>query len=101
MEGFPVMKESRFLMAGGGTGGHVIPGLAIARELRTRGHNVCFVGTEFGIEAKRAPAAVFDLEKIRIGGLNRVGVRQTIVTLARLPIATVSSDRCVRGAAAV
>jgi UDP-N-acetylglucosamine--N-acetylmuramyl-(pentapeptide) pyrophosphoryl-undecaprenol N-acetylglucosamine transferase len=73
----------------------------VARELRTRGHNVSFVGTEFGIEAKLVPAAGFDLQKIRIGGLNRVGVRQTIVTLGRLPIATVSSDRCVRGAAAV
>jgi UDP-N-acetylglucosamine--N-acetylmuramyl-(pentapeptide) pyrophosphoryl-undecaprenol N-acetylglucosamine transferase len=95
------MKERSFLMAGGGTGGHVIPGLAVARELRTRGHNVCFVGTEFGMEAKLVPAAGFELQKIQIGGLNRVGVRQTIVTLGRLPIATVSSDRCVRGAAAV
>jgi UDP-N-acetylglucosamine--N-acetylmuramyl-(pentapeptide) pyrophosphoryl-undecaprenol N-acetylglucosamine transferase len=95
------MKECKFLMAGGGTGGHVIPGLAVARELRTRGHQVSFVGTEFGIEAKLVPAAGFDLQKIQIGGLNRVGVRQTIVTLGRLPIATVSSDRCVRGAAAV
>src|ERR1035437_9514998 len=87
------MKERSFLMAGGGTGGHVIPGLAVARELRTRGHNVCFVGTEFGMEAKLVPAAGVELQKIQIGGLNRVGVRQTIVT--------VSSDRCVRGAAAV
>jgi UDP-N-acetylglucosamine--N-acetylmuramyl-(pentapeptide) pyrophosphoryl-undecaprenol N-acetylglucosamine transferase len=95
------MKERSFLMAGGGTGGHVIPGLAVARELRTRGHRVTFVGTEFGIEAKLVPAAGFDLQKIHIGGLNRVGMRQTIVTLGRLPIATVSSDRCVRDAAAV
>ncbi len=88
-------------MAGGGTGGHVIPGLAVARELRTRGHNVFFVGTELGMEAKLVPAAGFDLQKIQIGGLNRVGVRQTITTLGRLPIATVSCDRCVRSAAAV
>ena len=88
-------------MAGGGTGGHVIPGLAVARELRTRGHRVSFVGTEFGMEAKLVPAAGFDLQKIQIGGLNRVGVRQAIVTLGRLPVATVSSDRCVRGVAAV
>ena len=88
-------------MAGGGTGGHVIPGLAVARELRARGHRVSFVGTEFGIEARLVPAAGFELQKIRIGGLNRVGMRQTIVTLGRLPIATLSSDRCVRDAAAV
>src|ERR1035438_8380785 len=95
------MKERSFLMAGGGTGGHVIPGLAVARELRTRGHRVSFVGTEFGMEAQLVPAAGFDLQKIQIGGLNRVGVRQTIITLGRLPLATVSSDRCVRAAAAV
>jgi UDP-N-acetylglucosamine--N-acetylmuramyl-(pentapeptide) pyrophosphoryl-undecaprenol N-acetylglucosamine transferase len=95
------MKERKFLMAGGGTGGHVIPALAVARELRIRGHNVSFVGTEHGIEGKLVPAAGFDLQNIQIGGLNRVGVRQTFATLGRLPIATVSSDRCVRGAAAV
>jgi UDP-N-acetylglucosamine--N-acetylmuramyl-(pentapeptide) pyrophosphoryl-undecaprenol N-acetylglucosamine transferase len=95
------MKERTFLMAGGGTGGHVIPGLAVAAELRARGHQVSFVGTEFGMEARLVPAAGFDLQKIRIGGLNRVGLRQTLVTLGRLPLATVSSDRCVRGAAAV
>jgi UDP-N-acetylglucosamine--N-acetylmuramyl-(pentapeptide) pyrophosphoryl-undecaprenol N-acetylglucosamine transferase len=95
------MKERNFLMAGGGTGGHVIPGLAVARELRARGHHVVFVGTEHGMEGKLVPAAGFDLQKIQIGGLNRVGVRQTLGTLGRLPIATVSSDRCVRAAAAV
>jgi len=95
------MKERDFLMAGGGTGGHVIPGLAVAGELRARGHRVSFAGTEFGIEAKLVPAAGFELRRINIGGLNRAGVRQAIVTLGRLPIATVSSDRCVRSAAAV
>ena len=95
------MKERNFLMAGGGTGGHVIPGLAVARELRTRGHHVSFVGTEHGIEGKLVPAAGFELKKIQIGGLNRVGLRQTFTTLGRLPIATVSSDRCVRDASAV
>src|SRR5580765_3368225 len=97
----PFMKERNFLMAGGGTGGHVIPGLAVARELETRGHHVTFVGTEHGLEAKLVPAAGFDLQKIQIGGLNRVSLRQTISTLGRLPIATVSSNRCVRTADAV
>lgn len=88
-------------MAGGGTGGHVIPAIAVARELRTRGHDVSFVGTAHGIEAKLVPAAGFDLRRIQIGGLNRVGVRQTFATLGRLPMATFDSDRSVRGAAAI
>ncbi|MBZ5586375.1 MAG: four helix bundle protein [Acidobacteriia bacterium] len=75
----------RFLMAGGGTGGHVIPALAVARELRLRGHEAFFVGTEHGIEAKLVPAEGFELKTIEIGGLNRVGLKQKAVTLCRLP----------------
>jgi UDP-N-acetylglucosamine--N-acetylmuramyl-(pentapeptide) pyrophosphoryl-undecaprenol N-acetylglucosamine transferase len=74
-----------FVMAGGGTGGHVIPALAVARELRERGHEAVFIGTEHGIEAKLVPAAGFPLQYIRIGGLKRVGLRQTAVTLWQLP----------------
>ncbi len=80
-----------FLMAGGGTGGHVIPALAVARELRRRGHEVFFVGTERGIEARLVPAEGFELRTIEIGGLNRVGARQKLATLARLPFATLAS----------
>src|SRR5207247_6307968 len=62
-----------FLMAGGGTGGHVIPALAVARELRARGHRVSFVGTKLGMEARLVPAEGFPLHQIHIGGLNGVG----------------------------
>jgi UDP-N-acetylglucosamine--N-acetylmuramyl-(pentapeptide) pyrophosphoryl-undecaprenol N-acetylglucosamine transferase len=77
-----------FLMTGGGTGGHVIPAIAVARELRSRGHNPFFVGTDRGIEAKLVPADGFALETISIGGLNRVGILQKVKTLVKLPIAT-------------
>ncbi|MGB7761408.1 MAG: undecaprenyldiphospho-muramoylpentapeptide beta-N-acetylglucosaminyltransferase [Bryobacteraceae bacterium] len=80
-----------FLMAGGGTGGHVIPALAVARELRRRGHQVFFVGTERGLEARLVPAEGFELRTIEIGGLNRVGARQKLETLARLPFVTLAS----------
>ena len=74
-----------FVMAGGGTGGHVIPALAVARELRARGHSVRFIGTRRGLEAKLVPAENFPIDWIEIGGLNRVGVRQKLATLAELP----------------
>jgi UDP-N-acetylglucosamine--N-acetylmuramyl-(pentapeptide) pyrophosphoryl-undecaprenol N-acetylglucosamine transferase len=74
------------MMAGGGTGGHVVPLLAVARELASRGHNCIFVGTRNGFEAKLVPPAGFPLEFIEIGGLKRVGLVRTIRTMAQLPI---------------
>jgi len=82
------MPGKVFLMAGGGTGGHVIPALAVALELRRRGHQPFFVGTERGVEARLVPAAGFPLELIRIGGLKRVGPVQRLVTLGLLPVST-------------
>jgi UDP-N-acetylglucosamine--N-acetylmuramyl-(pentapeptide) pyrophosphoryl-undecaprenol N-acetylglucosamine transferase len=89
------------MMAGGGTGGHVIPALAVARELRARGHRIFFAGTEHGMEAKLVPAEGFELRMIRIGGLNRVGFRQTAATLARLPFTTLSCNRMMGETSAV
>jgi UDP-N-acetylglucosamine--N-acetylmuramyl-(pentapeptide) pyrophosphoryl-undecaprenol N-acetylglucosamine transferase len=74
------------VMAGGGTGGHVVPLLAVARELRARGHNPVFIGTRSGFEAKLVPAAGFPLEFIEIGGLKRVGLARTLRTLVQLPL---------------
>lgn len=82
-----------FVMAGGGTGGHVIPALAVARELRGRGHRVHFIGTERGLEAKLVPAAGFEIDWIEIGGLNRVGLRRMAETLAELPFSVWEAAR--------
>lgn len=79
------MKSRVFLMAGGGTGGHVIPLVAVARELRRRGHEPIFAGTSKGIEARLVPAEGFPIEWIEIGGLKRVGARQALKTLWQLP----------------
>ena len=85
-----------FLFAGGGTGGHIIPALAVASELRRRGHAAFFVGTERGLESKLVPSAGFPLELIEIGGLKRVGWRQTVATLMQLPVSTMYSRRLLR-----
>lgn len=71
-------------MAGGGTGGHVIPLIAVAQELRDRGHEAVFVGTENGIEARLVPAAGFRIEYISIGGLKSVGTMQKLISLRQL-----------------
>jgi UDP-N-acetylglucosamine--N-acetylmuramyl-(pentapeptide) pyrophosphoryl-undecaprenol N-acetylglucosamine transferase len=82
------MKEEpkTFMMAGGGTGGHVIPAIAVARELRDRGHRPIFAGTSTGFEAKLVPQAGFEIGYVEIGGLNRVGVAQVLRTLVQLPL---------------
>jgi len=84
---------STFVMAGGGTGGHVVPALAVAHELRSRGHSVVFIGVQRGMEAKLVPAENFPIEWIEIGGLKRVGLRQTLATLAELPWSTWHAER--------
>src|SRR5580693_6723638 len=80
-------------MAGGGSGGHVLPALAVARELRARGNQVRFVGVERGMEAKLVPAENFPIDWIEIGGLNRVGFRQTLATLGELPFSVWQAAR--------
>lgn len=79
------------VMAGGGTGGHVVPLLAVARELKARRHECIFIGTRSGFEAKLVPAADFPLEFIEIGGLNRVGMAQSIRTLIQLPFSILNA----------
>jgi UDP-N-acetylglucosamine--N-acetylmuramyl-(pentapeptide) pyrophosphoryl-undecaprenol N-acetylglucosamine transferase len=83
----------RVLIAGGGTGGHVIPALAIARELRdAHGAEVRFVGTARGLETRLVPEAGFPLELIRVGQLKNVSLATRVRTVVDLPLGVM---RCV------
>ncbi len=64
------------MILAGGTGGHVFPALAVANELRDRGVQIVWVGTEKGIESKIVPAAGFDFTTMRVQGLRRKGFLQ-------------------------
>ena len=78
----------KFIMAGGGTGGHVIPLIAVARELTRLGHEAVFVGTDRGVESRLVPAAGFRLEKLRVSGLKNLGMATRLVSLWRLVVET-------------
>ncbi len=88
----------RLLIAGGGTGGHLFPGVAIAEELRARepAAPVRFVGTERGIEARVLPDLGWELTFIRVSGLKTVGLMGTIRGLFRLPRALWQARRVVK-----
>ena len=77
----------RILIAGGGTGGHLFPGVAIAEEIRARHADaeVTFVGTKRGIEARVLPELGWPLELIEVSGLKTVGAAGAIRGLFRLP----------------
>lgn len=80
------MDESRVLIAGGGTGGHVFPALAVARELVKRhGAQILFVGTGRGLETKLIPEAGFELRLIEVGPLKSVSLMTRLKTALRLP----------------
>ncbi|MBI2354394.1 MAG: undecaprenyldiphospho-muramoylpentapeptide beta-N-acetylglucosaminyltransferase [Deltaproteobacteria bacterium] len=66
----------RLIIAGGGTGGHLFPGIAVAEEFlgRDQSNQVLFVGTERGIEARAVPAAGYRLELIKASGIRGKGV---------------------------
>ncbi|HEU5335934.1 MAG TPA: undecaprenyldiphospho-muramoylpentapeptide beta-N-acetylglucosaminyltransferase [Terriglobales bacterium] len=84
----------RAVIAGGGTGGHVIPALAIARELREHfAAQVLFVGTARGMENRLVPAAGFELRLVEVGALNRVSLATRVRTLTALPRAILASSR--------
>ena len=83
----------RFVLAGGGTGGHVIPALAIAQELRAQyDAEVLFVGTARGIETRLVPAAGYELKLIQVGALKQVSLGTRLKTLFDLPRAVLTAS---------
>ena len=91
------MSNLRVLIAGGGTGGHIIPALAVAHELVKRhGAKVLFVGTPRGMESRLVPAAAFELRLIEVGQLKNVSMMTRLQTLMDLPRSIFACRKLIR-----
>jgi UDP-N-acetylglucosamine--N-acetylmuramyl-(pentapeptide) pyrophosphoryl-undecaprenol N-acetylglucosamine transferase len=90
------------LIAGGGTGGHVFPAIAIAKEWLARANGgeierrVVLVGTERGLEARLVPQAGLPLEFIRVAGLKGISGAKFYRNAAELPLGLWDSEKIVR-----
>jgi UDP-N-acetylglucosamine--N-acetylmuramyl-(pentapeptide) pyrophosphoryl-undecaprenol N-acetylglucosamine transferase len=81
------------LIAGGGTGGHLYPGIAVAREIvaRVSDAQVAFVGTAAGLEARVVPREGFALDVIRSAGLKGKAIGPLVRGLGLLPLSAVDA----------
>ncbi len=91
------LASLRVLIAGGGTGGHIIPALAVARELVARhSAEVLFVGTARGLETRLVPDAGFPLQLIEVGPLKNVSLLTRLRTFTDLPRSVFACRRLIR-----
>jgi UDP-N-acetylglucosamine--N-acetylmuramyl-(pentapeptide) pyrophosphoryl-undecaprenol N-acetylglucosamine transferase len=79
----------KIMVMAGGTGGHVFPALAVAQELRRRGHDVVWMGTPDSFEARTVPPQGFPIEFVRVGGLRGKGA----LTLLAAPLKLIRAIR--------
>jgi UDP-N-acetylglucosamine--N-acetylmuramyl-(pentapeptide) pyrophosphoryl-undecaprenol N-acetylglucosamine transferase len=89
----------RVLIAAGGTGGHIYPGIAVAKEIMRREPKaeVRFVGTERGLESKLVPQAGFALSIIDSAGLKNVGPVARIRALMVIPKSLLTARSLIKG----
>ena len=76
----------KFIFAGGGTGGHIYPAIAIASALKRHfiGASIIFVGTDRGLEKDLVPKGRFSVKKIRVKGFERKISLDTIVSIKEM-----------------
>src|SRR5581483_1486724 len=94
----PAAVAMRVIFAGGGTGGHLFPGLAVAREFQRRDPmtEILFMGTSQGIEYRVLPKEGFRLETLPVRGLKGRGLRGVIDALYGVPASLFRSLRILR-----
>ena len=90
--------KMKVMIAAGGTGGHIYPGIAVANEIlrRDASSEVLFVGTSRGLETKIVPENGFQLALIHSVGLKNVGVKGKIKGLMTLPRSFIEARRLLK-----
>ena len=88
----------KVIIAGGGTGGHLFPGIAVAREIQRRdpGSTILFVGAEQGIEARIVPKEGYELRTLPIGGIKGVGVGRQVRNLMGMVSGGLKAQKILR-----
>jgi UDP-N-acetylglucosamine--N-acetylmuramyl-(pentapeptide) pyrophosphoryl-undecaprenol N-acetylglucosamine transferase len=89
--------KGRVVVAGGGTGGHVFPGLAIARELKSRDIEVHWLGARRGLEAELVPERGFPITLVELEGMQARGPAAAARALSLLPRAVLTAVRTIAG----
>ena len=89
------MTSLRIVIAGGGTGGHLYPGIAVAKEVLRRepGATITFAGTARGIESRVVPREGFQLDMLRSAGLKGTSPAALVRGLALLPVSGLDAWR--------
>jgi UDP-N-acetylglucosamine--N-acetylmuramyl-(pentapeptide) pyrophosphoryl-undecaprenol N-acetylglucosamine transferase len=83
------------VIAGGGTGGHIFPGLAVADELRARGYQVHWLGAQRGLETELVPDRGLPLTALAISGIHALRPAEAARALGQLPAAVWAATRLV------
>jgi UDP-N-acetylglucosamine--N-acetylmuramyl-(pentapeptide) pyrophosphoryl-undecaprenol N-acetylglucosamine transferase len=93
------VKNVNVIIAGGGTGGHLFPGIAIAEEFlrRNRGDRILFVGTNRGIEKRVLGNLGFLLQTIDVEGIKGKGWMKSLAAVLLIPMSLIQSFRIIRG----
>ncbi|MEW6162312.1 MAG: undecaprenyldiphospho-muramoylpentapeptide beta-N-acetylglucosaminyltransferase [Nitrospirota bacterium] len=88
----------RVIIAGGGTGGHLFPGLAIAEEFKNRdgGTEIIFVGTECGIEARMVPREGYTIKFLRAEGVVGVSALKKIKAIMKMFLSIIDSYKIIK-----
>ena len=86
------------IIAGGGTGGHLFPGIAVAREIQRRDarSKILFVGAEQGIETRIVPKEGFELRTLPVGGIKGLGITRQVRNLMGMGSAVIKARKILR-----